>query len=245
MRAGGVRSRLRRLPVQRLDVALPPGPVLVLAPHPDDESLGCGGLIAQACRADRAVHVAVLTDGSRSHPGSVAYPPRRLAAVRRAEVLRAVGRLGLPARALTWLGEPDGAAPHDGPRFLRIVRKLRALMRRLRVRTILSAWLLDPHGDHGSAHKLAGAAARRLGARHVAFPVWFWTLPDRATVHPPPPGRGFRLKIVPQRARKRRAIAAHRSQLGGVVRDDPSGFTMPLAFLALFTGAWETYVRVR
>lgn len=42
---------------------LPPGPYLVFAPHPDDETFGMGGTIVMASRASIAVHVVVLTDG--------------------------------------------------------------------------------------------------------------------------------------------------------------------------------------
>jgi len=45
---------------------LPPGPYLVFAPHPDDETFGMGGTIALAGQAGIAVHVVVLTDGQQA-----------------------------------------------------------------------------------------------------------------------------------------------------------------------------------
>ncbi|MBE9572988.1 MAG: PIG-L family deacetylase, partial [Proteobacteria bacterium] len=45
---------------------LPPGPYLVFAPHPDDETFGMGGTIVMASRAGIAVHVVVLTDGQQA-----------------------------------------------------------------------------------------------------------------------------------------------------------------------------------
>ena len=82
MRAGEWLHRAERdLPLEAgLDRLLGPGGgALVLAPHPDDESLGTGGLIAACVAEGRRVHVAVVSDGAASHPGSRAWPPARLA----------------------------------------------------------------------------------------------------------------------------------------------------------------------
>ncbi|HEX2943304.1 MAG TPA: PIG-L family deacetylase, partial [Rhodopila sp.] len=60
----------RSLPLGTLDHIAGTGTCLILAPHPDDESLGCGGLIATAVAAGRAPLVVILTDGAGSHPNS-------------------------------------------------------------------------------------------------------------------------------------------------------------------------------
>jgi len=61
-------------------------PILVLAPHPDDETFGCGGLLALAVRAGASVRTVVLTDGgAQGEPG-----------LRRAEAAEAARRLGIP-----------------------------------------------------------------------------------------------------------------------------------------------------
>ena len=249
-RASAVLQELARLPFADLDDIVAPGPVLVLAPHPDDESLGCGGLIAEAVGRGREVHVAILTDGAMSHAGSLDWPPRRLAMQRGAEAREATAILGVPAERLHMLGEPDSDAPHDGERLVEASRRLRSLAASIAVRTIVTSWPADPHGDHGSAHKLTAAAARELGLRHVAFPVWAWTLADDADIAdrdvPTEAGaiRGARLDVSAHLPTKRRAIAAHRSQRGLVVRDDPGGFVLPAGFLALFDRPWEVYLRM-
>ena len=56
--------------------------VLILVPGPGDESLWCGGLIAESCRRGRPPFVMVLGDGTGSHPRSAEYPPDRLANLR-------------------------------------------------------------------------------------------------------------------------------------------------------------------
>src|SRR5690348_7882879 len=62
--AADVLREIAALPVCDLDVVLNGRPALVLAPHPDDESLGCGGLLAEATSRGYYVHLAVLTDGT-------------------------------------------------------------------------------------------------------------------------------------------------------------------------------------
>ena len=93
----------------------------------------------------------ILTDGSGSHPGSRLYPPAKLATLREQEVAHAVRVLGLPPERLICLREPDTNAPHVGPRFDAIVRRLSDYVRDLDCSTILAPWRLDAHRDHESA----------------------------------------------------------------------------------------------
>ncbi|MBV8400094.1 MAG: PIG-L family deacetylase, partial [Acetobacteraceae bacterium] len=116
-RAADVLAALRSLPIADYDAITGGEPVLVLAPHADDESCGCGGLIAEACERGRSIAVAIVTDGVGSHPHSRAYPPPRLQAVRESEAREAVAALGLAADRLHFLGLPDTASPHEGPAF--------------------------------------------------------------------------------------------------------------------------------
>lgn len=63
----------QRMPFRPLREALEDRPFIVVAPHPDDESLGCGGLIAEACRQGLRGKVVIVSDGAGSHPNSKAY----------------------------------------------------------------------------------------------------------------------------------------------------------------------------
>ncbi|MGB9033479.1 MAG: PIG-L family deacetylase, partial [Paeniglutamicibacter sp.] len=68
--------------------------VLILSAHPDDETLGAGGLVRLALAAGARVHVIVATAGEASHPGSPGHPPERLARIRAAELEEALAALG-------------------------------------------------------------------------------------------------------------------------------------------------------
>src|SRR5450631_1369848 len=106
MRADEQRRGWRALPLGSIDDVTGPGRALILAPHPDDESLGCGGLIAACCQAARPPIVAVLTDGGMSHPESKAFPREQLVRLREAEARDAATILGLPQDRLMFLREP-------------------------------------------------------------------------------------------------------------------------------------------
>lgn len=222
-------------------------PLLVLAPHPDDETLGCGLLLADRWVQGLPTHVACLTDGAASHPGSLDWSGPRLAALRRNELKTAIRRLGGdPARDLTWMGLPDaGLHRLHGPGE-DLVRRIAALVDRLGVRTLVAASPADPHCDHLAG----GEAARRVLALRPGLALWFypvwsrwhtWTsgtcLADAAAM------------VVRERAerrdRKAAALAAHRSQMGRVVRDDPMGFAMPAGFADRFVAEPELFLPVR
>jgi LmbE family N-acetylglucosaminyl deacetylase len=225
--AGDFQRAWRALPFGGLDDIIGGGTCLILAPHPDDESLGCGGLIAACVAAGRDPLVAVLTDSAGSHPNSRAYPPERLRAVRAQEARGPAGHLGLSPERLVFLNEPDTAAPHDGPRFEAVVARLLTFIRRQPgCSAILAPWRHDPHCDHAAASLAAGAAAHIAGVRHVAYPVWGWTLPEASPV-PRSPAAGWQLDIGVFLPAKRAAIRAHQSQYGGLIADDPDGFQLP------------------
>lgn len=239
--AGAVHAGMRRLPVTGLLALLGAGPALVLAPHADDESLGCGGLIAAACAAGRPPVVVVLTDGRGSHPRSRSHPPARLQAVREAEAARAVGRLGLPAGRLYFLREPDTAAPQAGRGLRAVVRRLAAISAAHGCASVLAPWRHDPHCDHLAAHLAAVLLARRLALRHLSYPVWGLTLPAARRLRGGAP-RGWRLPVGPFLARKRAAVAAHASQHGRLITDDPGGFALPAALLEPMLTPWEIFL---
>ncbi len=215
------------------------GRTVVIAPHADDESLACGGLLALLARQGVEAHVVVVTDGAASHVGSAAFPPERLAALREVEVREAVRLLGHAERTHL-LRLPDGSSPLPGqPGFDAAADVLRDLLATLAPDTLVLPWRHDPHPDHVAAYLLADAAAP-AGVRRIEVPVWAWHRGDRP---PLAPGQtAWRLDVSDVRAEKAAAIAAHASQTTGLISDADEAFTLTPELLAPFQRTWELFV---
>ena len=215
--------------------------LVVLAPHPDDESLGCGGLLARAFQGAGG-HVICLTDGSASHPGSTAWSPQRLARQRRVELIEAIVRLGGSADDLTWLGMADGGLYRVDAES--VADELEKIIADLDARHIFVPAAEDHHEDHKATAQFASALrARRPEWTFYSYPVWCrWDDPNFgqyiAGLSP------VYLPLGDSRAKKRAAIDAHQSQLGKIVTDDPSGFTMASNFVATFLDEDEIFWRM-
>jgi LmbE family N-acetylglucosaminyl deacetylase/SAM-dependent methyltransferase len=185
--------------------------VVAVAAHPDDQTLGAGGLLAAvAALPGIEVSVVVLTDGEASHPRSPTHAPDQLAAVRREECRHALDQLG-PGLAATHLGVADGevAAAEESctDRLTELVGDGRGVL-------LLAPFRHDGHPDHEAAGRVAAAAASRTGARLLEYPVWFWhwAQPEEA------PWASFvRFTLDPAALdAKRRAVTEHRSQVAGL-----------------------------
>ncbi len=217
------------------------GRAMILAPHPDDESLGCGGLIAELCQRARPPVVVILTDGAASHPGSYSHPPARLRQVRAAEARKAVSLLGLPPENLVFLDYPDTKLPASGEALDAAAEAVATLARRLDCKVVIGPWRHDPHCDHEAAACVAEQAARFIGAQLLSYPVWGWLLPPD-TLLPVDGISGWRLDIAAHLAVKQQAIAAHASQYTGMIDDSPDGFRLPPALLSVFERPFEVFI---
>ncbi|WP_336492370.1 PIG-L deacetylase family protein [Methylobacterium nigriterrae] len=243
MRAGDFLAAAERLPVTDLAALTGGRGLVVVAPHPDDESLGCGGLIAGACRQGLPVRLVVVSDGTGSHPNSRAYPPDALRALREDETRAAAASLGLAAGHIRFLRLPDRAVPATGPAAEDAARAVAEAARDCGAGTLFVTWEHDPHGDHrASAAIVALARARLPGIRVRAYPVWAWALPPGAEVGPAP--SGMRLDVAADLPAKARAVAAHRSQTTALIDDDPEGFRLEPAMLARFARPFEIFLEV-
>ncbi len=237
-----LQEQLLALPLRDDDPLLHAGRALILAPHADDESLGCGGLIAELCARRRPPAVLVVTDGTGSHPRSRLWPEARLRAQREAEALRATAALGLAASEVDFLRLRDTAAPHDGPAFEQACAAIAARIDRHGCDTLLAPWMLDPHCDHEAVQRMARAVARGQRLRLLSYPVWAWLIEAGSLAEPDQPIRGFRLAVDRHLERKRRAIRLHASQYGGLITDDPDGFALPQSLLSVFEQPFETFL---
>ncbi|HTE05755.1 MAG TPA: PIG-L family deacetylase [Planctomycetota bacterium] len=202
---------------------VPRGTVLVVAPHPDDEILGCGGAIALHVRRGDAVHVALVTAGEGGGD----------AAARLAESRAAAATLG--RTELTCLGAPDGNVAGDG----RLVARLAELLAAVRPAVVYAPSPFEMHPDHvatleavtralmaatpatGTPSATGGAGSSGAARTTPATPAGSRGLPA------PAPRlllyevnaqcmATFLLDITPVAAAKGAALSAFASQLGAI-----------------------------
>ena len=199
------RRWLARNPPPPLEIPHPHR-VVAVAPHPDDDVLGAGGLLHQLARAGATIVTVAVTDGEASHPRSPTTTPARLARLRAAESAVAHARLGI---------EPGGVRLRlpDGGVEARREELTSHIARHLLPRDwCLAPWDGDGHPDHGATGAAARAACDATGAALVSYLVWTW---HWATPGSPalPWDRARRVELGRgDRAQKRWALRAFRSQ---------------------------------
>jgi LmbE family N-acetylglucosaminyl deacetylase len=229
---------------------------IVFAPHPDDESLGCGGLIARKRDAGTAVRVVVASNGARSH---ITSSDLDLAAVRASEVAEACRILGVDPDDLVQLGLPDGelAGFEDA-----MVGHIADEIDEHHPDDVLVTTTRDWHPDH----QALGRAVRRAVARTswaprlLEYPIYWWVegpwrrregrtrwsygagyAADTVTAFAAPTvhlvATGHYLTT------KRRAIAAHRSQLQPLELDREWA-VIDRSMRAALTGRYEVLLPV-
>ncbi len=191
---------------------IPPGPVLAVVAHPDDESFGLGALLSTLVEAGREVRLVCLTRGEASTLGA----SDNLADVRRAELALAAACLGVREVALEDF--PDGGLTGVSPEVLD-----EAVERRLGEARLVVAF--EPGGVTGHPdHRAATETAHRIAARH-RLPVLEWGVaPEVATALRAEVGAQFVVldgagvaDVCVDRARQLAALVCHESQ----IRDNP------------------------
>ncbi|MDI9432759.1 MAG: PIG-L family deacetylase [Planctomycetota bacterium] len=148
-----------------------------MAPHPDDEVLGCGGLIARTVAAGGDVAVVVLSRGERSHASCCDLSGEAIGQRRVALAAEAAGRLSLPQERLIFLDWPDGQIAGNGPKEQdRRVDELAGWIVRLRPEAVFAPHPFEGWVDHEAAERLTRTAIEGSGVscRLFHYCVWFW-----------------------------------------------------------------------
>jgi LmbE family N-acetylglucosaminyl deacetylase len=143
--------------------------ILVISPHPDDESIGCGGTLRQRIVAGDSVHVVFLTSGENGGHGR---PPADTARIREQEAREAARILQLTQ--IEFWNERDGSVQVTPP----LIDRLRSRLSELQPDVIYVPHENEMHPDHRAAHALVHAALIAAPAATSAITVWgfeVWT----------------------------------------------------------------------
>jgi LmbE family N-acetylglucosaminyl deacetylase len=144
---------------------------IVLAPHQDDETLGCGGTMIRKREAGAEVRVIFMTDGTLSH--SRLMSPGKLKAIREKEAVAACQALGLAESDVFFLEFQDGRL-HEGHEMA--VGRVLELLGSHRPDEIFVPYHGELLSDHAATYRIAMSALARWGkpVTLYEYPVWAW-----------------------------------------------------------------------
>jgi LmbE family N-acetylglucosaminyl deacetylase len=149
-------------------LTLPVGPLLIIAPHPDDETLGAGALIATLRKRGLRVMVIAATDGENAYDTPAAERVA-LAETRESEQREALEILGVPETAIRRLRLTDsGLAAQEAELTNAILKLAEPDM------TLLAPWSGDFHPDHEACARAAANVSAAKGLPLMSYFFWTW-----------------------------------------------------------------------
>lgn len=241
MHRGRLLVQAEQAPAISLEALAGPANILVLSPHPDDETLGCAQAIGAACDLGRKVIVVVVTNGNLSHPQSQRYPRAALATLRKQECMQALDVLGGVSVVPVFMDYDDQSAPDAVAEQATCVARLEQLVREYEITAIWTTWEQDPHCDHQRVARLGELLlARQPQLGLFKYPIWGRFLPEAQAVE----GTLYQFAGTGEsdRDRKARAIDCYRSQTTTLIDDDPQGFVMAPETRAHFLETPELFI---
>lgn len=229
---------LQALP--RLNIAkrfLPHQRVCIFAPHPDDEILGCGGMLQQLAENGNSILLVHVTNGTQSHPDSQIYPPQTLDVIRPQESLAALEVLGITEQvSIVSLELSDGDVFAEQDKFN---GKLATIIQPDDI--LVTPFMRDGHPDHEATGQVVAAFAKQhnLDCYQVLIWAWHWAKPADDRI---PWDSAVRLDLsAEQLARKTQAIDCFASQ---TTVDESTGNPPILSAqtIARISQLWEVYL---
>lgn len=195
---------------------------MVFSPHQDDETLGCGGMIALKRSLGVPVEVVFLTDGRYGRPESIT--PETIVDIRQQEAVNALTTLGVARKETHFLNQLDGSLqhlPNDQRQYIidRLVQRLQSFM----PEEVYVPHRNDTHGDHEATYNLVkeAIAASGIEVELLQYPIWMlWQNPLSFSLKLEDVADAYRLTIDAVKDRKKLAIETYQSQMPGL----PTGF---------------------
>lgn len=152
---------------------------LIIAPHPDDEIFGCGGLLTLCAKSGKHANILFITNGEASHKGCCQMPPSKIGAQRQKSAFEANKVFGFNSSNLQFLEWEDGKIPTAGHvDFIKLTEKIVEAMIQLKPDVVFCPHPFEGWPDHIASEALTRAALKMLvtDARPKLYHycVWLW-----------------------------------------------------------------------
>lgn len=143
---------------------------VIIAPHPDDEVMGCAGLIQALVERGTPPHVIILTGGEGSHRPCCKVPEERVIAERKNFALSTAALLGIPKSNIHFLTYPDEHITFECPET-KVLKEL--------IKTLSPETLLIPHWgeimpDHIQTAEIINNLMINKNVSIYEYCVWMW-----------------------------------------------------------------------
>jgi LmbE family N-acetylglucosaminyl deacetylase len=196
---------------------------MVFSPHQDDETFGCGGMIARKREQDIPVIVTFLTDGRGSH-GSDLNIQNQIIHIRKQESINALNILGVNPSEIHFLDQLDGSLKKLNPdKKQELINQISELIKFYQPGEVYVPHRKDCHQDHEATYHLVKAAIAQaeITVELLQYPIWvFWRAPLFILLKIQDISLAYRLSITSVQEKKKRAIAIYASQMQSL----PNGF---------------------
>ena len=216
---------------------------LIVSPHQDDETLGCGGIIALKRAQDIAVNVLFMTDGSASHCWHPNFKNGEISPVRHQEAIEALQILGVEESQIRFLDQPDGQLKWVSESVQEsIVTQLTNHILAVQPGEIYVTHRHDRSNDHEMTYSLIKAAIQQSGLTIdlLEYPIWIlWKPLLFKDLSPQELSGAKRLFIGTVMPQKRRALEAYRSQYTPI--GETTSTVLPKGFLWRFFLPYEVF----
>jgi N-acetylglucosamine malate deacetylase 1 len=208
---------------------------IVFAPHQDDETFGCGGIIALKKARKIPVKVVFLTDGTGRRPEWI--KAEEMINIRQQEAIKALKYLGLESSSIDFLSYKDGSlAQLSSQKRKKIVSELAVLIQEFNPGEIYLPHHNDRHLEHEATYELVEEAISISGMEMelLQYPVWMlWQNPLYSNLKLKEISRSYRIPICSVQYQKNQAIASYHSQIN----------TLPPGFLNRFFSPYEIFIK--
>lgn len=144
--------------------------MVIIAPHPDDEVIGCAGLIQALVEWGTPPHVIILTGGEGSHRGCCDTSAEEIVSARHQLTLKAATTLGLPESHIHCLHYPDGGVLLEHPE----TERLQALLSELAPQSVFVPHRGEGWSDHLQAAEIIKHLLKGLDVSIYEYCVWMW-----------------------------------------------------------------------